>query len=340
MISHSFPSYNEKVIYKAYEALKNGNFSKRVISDEAEKVLAQFTNARFSKLMASGFTALQSALIGIGVQQGEYVTIPNVTCPSIYHAIKSIGAVPHVIDVGREQPIMSTDSIKEQGASEYIIVPNMFGIKASIDKVCFPNTKFIVDNAQCFSNQQNSWSDISVYSFSPTKLMTVGYAGAIITDSELYKNRIACFLDSEHSIYDNCSNDLTLPFRIHADISDFQAAMLIEQIKRFDQIIEFREKIFSVYDTIIGKKRLFPEIPFRYQIILDEPEAEKIAKLLQEEGISAVPLSSHLLSDTFGIEGQFENSKWWKNHVISIPVHESISLDQSEWIAKKVREFI
>lgn len=340
MISHSFPSYDKKVINKAYEALKNGEFSKREISDKAEKVLAHFTNAKFSQVMSSGFSAVQSALIGVGVQHEDHVTIPNITCPSVYHAIKSIGAVPHVIDVGREQPIMSTDSIKEQRTSEYIIVPNMFGIKAPIDKACFPHIKFIEDNAQCFSNQRNDWSDISVYSFSPTKLMTIGYAGAIVTDSELYKNRIACFLDSEHCIYDNGSFDITLPFRVHADISDFQAAMLIEQIKRYDQIIEYRKKIFSVYDSIIEKKRLFPEIPFRYQIILEEPKADKIAKLLQGEGISAVPLSSHLLSDTFRIEGQFENSKWWKNHVISIPVHESISLDQSEWIAKKVRKFI
>lgn len=339
MISHSFPSYNDKVISKGYEALKNGDFSQRATSIEAEKALAQFTNTNFSKIMSSGFSAIQSALIGLGVQQGERVTIPNVTCPSVYHAIRSIGAIPHVIDVDSTQPVLSTDLIKKEDISNYVIVPNMFGIKINIDKSCFPQVKFVEDNAQCFTKQRSNWSDITIYSFSPTKLMTVGYAGAIVTDSEQYFERIACFLDSDHHTKDS-PNCMELPFRIHADISDFQAAMLIEQLNRYDEIIEYRKKVFSVYDAILKKNRLYPEVPFRYQIILEEPKAYEIANLLQKENISVVPLSSHLLSDIFELQGQFEYSKWWKNHILSIPVHETISISQAKWIANKVRSII
>ncbi|MCM0626385.1 DegT/DnrJ/EryC1/StrS family aminotransferase [Lysinibacillus sp. OL1_EC] len=341
MISHSFPSYDKNVIDKAYEALQNGEFSRRGITLEAEKRFAQFASTKYSKLMSSGFVALQSALIAIGVTDKKVVTIPNITCPSVYYAIKSIGAIPHVIDVDNEYPILSTKSLLEQSLTEYIIVPNMFGIKANIDKVKFPNVKFIVDNAQSFSKQNETWADIGVYSFSPTKMVTIGYAGAIVTNINEIYNRVTTFLDVEHSVMENNKKlKETLPFRIHSDVSDFQSAMLIEQIKRYDEIIKYRGELSQIYDKYFEKSRLLSNVPFRYQIILDKPNASKIGELLQKEGITVVPLGSHLLSDLFEIEGNFDNSKWWKEHILSIPLHESISFEQAESISRKICKVI
>lgn len=345
MISHGYPSYNVPVINEAYKSMLEGEFSKRNIALRAEEKLSYFSRMKSTKIVSSGFTALQCALVGIGVSKGERVTIPNVTCPSVYHAIKSLGALPHIVDVDNIQPVLTTQSLLASGYSDYVIVPNMFGIKTNIDKDRLGSIKIIEDNAQCLG-AASDWADMVTYSFSPTKLMTIGYGGAVATNSEYYLKRMSLFLDCEHELevqtegFENQELGFNIPFRIHANVADFQAAMLIEQLNRYDEIIKYRNKIALYYDKMFGHRKISTDIPFRYQIVLEEPRAYEVAEKLKSKGISVYPLASQLLHEVFDIEGNFENSYWWKEHVLSLPIHEALSNDNMEFIVNEVSKYI
>lgn len=338
MISHSYPSYNNNVAKSAFEMLQKGNFSARSKTIEAESALSQFTKTVHTKLVSSGFTAIQCALIGAGIKQGEEIIIPNITCPSVYQAVKSIGAVPKVVEVGENVPLLSDQELTKEKKGFYGVIPNMFGISAPINAVGNHSGILIEDNAQYFTSKRAEWADTTVFSFSPTKLMTIGYGGAIQTNDEKKLKRINNFLDCDYvnSLY--FEDDF--PFRIHSEISDFQSAMLIEQLKRYEEIIQYRHQIQQIYDLIINKKRLMPEVPFRYQIILENPNSVEISNKLQQRGISAVPLGSHLLHEVFSIKGNFSNSEWWKKHTLSLPIHEAITKDQAIFIANEVKSIL
>lgn len=338
MISHSYPSYNRHVVDKAYKSLQNGDFSSREKTTEAEHTLSEFLKVPFTKLVASGYSAMQCALIGVGIKHYDEVIIPNITCPSVYHAIKSIGAIPKIIDVGRNNPLLTDEILKKEKKDTAVIVPNMFGIEAQISSINNSKRILIEDNAQCFSKNKSAWSDVTIHSFSPTKLMTIGYSGAVIMNEKKTFDRIQCFLDCDHT-NGNYSME-NIPFRIHSEMPDFQSAMLIEQLKRYEVIINYRLQLQKIYDEIINSERLNPTVPFRYQIVLQEPKSEELSKKLQERGISAVPLSSHLLHEVFTIDGDFSNSIWWKKHILSLPIHEGISLEQAKFIANEVKSLL
>lgn len=338
MISHSYPSYNEKVINEAYKMLQKGDFSARRTTLEAKYSLGRFMKSKYTELVSSGFTALQCALIAVGIKKGEEVIIPNVTCPSVFHAVKSIGALPKVIDVGEDLPLLSDKAFAKKKNNLFVIVANMFGIQAPIIKENYTSTIFIEDNSQCFSSCRSNWSDITTFSFSPTKLFTIGYGGAVITNNEKFAKRIQHFLDSEYILTECFEEDL--PFRIHSDIADFQSAMLLQQLNRYDEIIDYRLQIQKIYDEIIQSKRLVPKVPFRYQLILEEPRSEEVSQILQQRGINAVPLGSHLLHEVFALEGDFSNSVWWKKHVVSLPIHEAITIEQVKFIANEVKSIL
>lgn len=338
MISHSFPSLRNPVIDRGIKSIQEKELSERNLTKDVEGELAEFTDVRYAKLMGSGYAALQSALVAIGVGSKSIVTIPNITCPSVYHAVKSLGATPRVIDVGISMPIITTDALEAHRVEGTVIVANMFGLRADIQPRM--NCDFIEDNAQCFNSQLSDWASIGTYSFSPTKIFTIGYGGAVVTNDNTYIEKVREFLDVDHTSYNNESTEENFEFRIHSNIADYQSAMLKEQLSIYPDILKYREKIVSIYDEVLRVNRLSPQIPFRYQIILEKPVALEVSTYLKNRGVMAQPLASHLLSDVLKVEGLFPNSNWWKAHLLSIPLHEGITFKAAYDIAKLVREAI
>lgn len=337
MISHSFPSYDETVAKSAYENLLAGNYSARKINNKAKKSIEGFTGIKHAHLVSSGYAALQVSLLSLGVKSGVRVIIQNVTCPSVYHAIKSIGAIPHVVDVSNIKPLLNEEEIVNSYEADYIILTNMFGLKHDLNYSQIKGKYVIEDNAQSLYKGHNPNASVSICSFSPTKLLTVGYAGAVLTNHSHIQDRITKILDCDH--INSYNDEEFFDFRIHSEISDFQSGMLIEQLKRYDQVIKYRGRIQEIYDEVIGAKRLDSEIPFRYQVYTDG-NAKKLSKMLIDKGINAVPLGSHLLNKVFKLDGDFKNSGWWEDNLLSIPIHENISEDTAFFIANEVKKLI
>lgn len=340
--SHSYPGYDQVSVETAISALMEGNFSGRETKAEAEKQLATFTGSPYSKLTNSGFSALQASLIGIGVTRGQEVVIPTITCPSVYHAVSSIGATPIVVDVNTDLPLISLEETvkakKMISGHAVVIIPHMFGLSQDVLKFKSNGFTVIEDMAQRFVPKLDSNAEIAVVSFSPTKLFTIGYGGGVITRDIRYIQRITSFLDPD---YNESNNDEELPFRIHAPISDYQSSMLISQLTRYWQIIRYREKLVEIYDQSLQfRERLNPTIPFRYQLILNNDSAEEVSRVLRAHKIGAWALGSHLIHNTLNLKGRYENAEWWSKRVLSLPLHENLNEQDVRLISEIVRRYI
>lgn len=342
--SHSFPGYNKQVTEAAAEALSKGFFSGRLMKAQAEQQLQQRTNAGYVKLVGSGFSALQAALIAFDRVEGNRgVIIPSICCPSVYHAVRSAGLQPIVIDVEEHQPLIQMEhaiDLCETGFASVVIVPQMFGLRKHIESYRLHDIRIIEDLAQSFIHQFNENSDVAICSFSPTKLFTSGYGGAVITNNSELGKRISVILDVDHNEY-ALIEEADYQYRIHAPFSDYQAAMLITQLERYQEIISYRNMLITEYDRQLGfPTRLLPEVPFRYQIILEQANAEYIAQQLRDKGIGAWALGAQLLHYVFGIKGEFPNSEKWKTQLLSLPIHENLSVNDVIEISRVVKPLL
>ncbi|KQL46522.1 hypothetical protein AN963_16475 [Brevibacillus choshinensis] len=340
IISHSYPGFNDIAIESAISAIRTGDFSGRQTMKLAESKLASFMGGAYSKLTNTGFAALQAALVAANVNCNDNVLIPTVTCPSVYHAVRSLGVTPIVVDVEKETPLISLEQAirkKSTSGKNVVIIPQMFGLTQNVKPFFESDFLVIEDIAQRFSPTISQHVDLTVMSFSPTKLFTMGYGGGIVTRQEDYYARLSVFLDPDHSDH---SYEREVPFRIHSPVSDYQCAMLISQLERYQEILSYRNKLVEKYDQELGyPARLQPEVPFRYQLILEHHSAKKISESLRESGIGAWALGSHLLHQLFEIEGDFENAEWWSNRVLSLPLHEKLTLDNICYISDVVRRY-
>ncbi|MBO8164293.1 MAG: DegT/DnrJ/EryC1/StrS family aminotransferase [Brevibacillus sp.] len=342
-VSHSFPSFDNSCIKAATQSLYDGDFSGIVSKEQAEHSLSCFMGTDYARLTSSGFHALQAALIAIGVKLGSKVIIPTVTCPSVYHAVVSVGAIPVVVDVGSDVPLIAEENVRDLSLppdEKYtFIIPQMFGLSRNLEE--FPSHfNIIEDLAQRFTPYISSSAEMGVVSFSPTKLLTMGYGGAVVSNNRSLMERVSHFLDPDHTEY-TLFDPGTVPFRVHSSVSGFQCAILLAQLKRYKQVIKARAKLVEAYDMALGDpERLQPEVPFRYQLILRNGSAPIIAERLRERGIMAYPLGSQLLHNVFSLDGKFDNAEKWYQTILSLPLHENLTIDIIQDICFIVRRLL
>lgn len=336
-ISHSLPGLDDGVVNAAAEALASAQFSAAELGHVAEEALAFFSGRRHARLVASGFAALQAALAVVGVRAGDSVLVPTVCCPSVYHAIRSLGANPLLVDVGERQPLLDTRLLRGS-AARFVLVPQMFGLGADIGPLKKQGYRVIEDCAQCQRPLPDSLADVSIYSFSPTKLQTMGYGGGVVTDDPELAARLRDFLSPDEPR----QWDDTLPFRVHAPVADFQSAMLSAQLRRYPEAVATRRHWVERYDQLLGQpERLLPEVPFRYQLILPpQRDARQVAEQLQAGGVMAWPLGSTLLNQVFGISGDYPNAEYWQRRLLSLPLHEGLNEEQVKRVCECYLELV
>ncbi len=283
--------------------------------------MADFSGRMYAHLVGSGFQALQCALLASGVQAGVPVIVPTVTCPSVFHAVKSVGAEPVVLDVAADIPLLAAD-LPSPDRIRHVIVPHMFGLVRDLAPLIDSGYRVIEDCAQAQRPLCDSAAQLSVFSFSPTKLQTIGYAGAVVTDDPVLHARMQHLLEADEAV--QCIEGL--PFRLHAPVSDFQCAMLNEQLRRYPQTLRLRHKWMERYDQLLGEPdRMHPVVPFRYQLILEPGrDSRAFASAMRERGVMAWPLGSSLLHEVFNIPGEYPNAERWRHQLLSLPLHEGL----------------
>jgi len=340
-VSHSFPGCTDDVVIAAIRALQDRCFSGGQLKADVEARLASFTHAAYARVTGSGFAALQAALVATGVRSAVKVLVPVVTCPSVYHAICSLGAEPILVDVGAERPLLDTNQFAvDMTGVRFVVAPHMFGLSVDLTPLHECGLKIIEDCAQNQHPERDPLAAVSVYSFSPTKLQTMGYGGAVVTDNKALDDRIHCFLSPDEEGQDGAADDF--PFRIHAPVADFQCAMLLAQLDRYQDTIARRQAWVEEYDRQLGDlQRLQIEVPFRYLLRLQEGQsAPELAQALQQRGVSAWPLSSQLLHHTFKLPGDYPNAERWQQRLLSLPLHEGLDEAMVNHVCHQLRELL
>ena len=149
------------------------------------------------------------------------------------------------------------------------------------------------------------YSDISVFSFHPVKIITTGEGGLACTNNKNIAKKLNIlrshgitrdrdFMENEpHGDWYYEQLDLGLNYRI----TDIQAALGISQLKRLDQFIQKRNKLAKIYDAELNPE--FYDLP---QVGGDQVSSFHlyIIKLKEELKSNHRKLFSHLRSN--GIE--------------------------------------
>lgn len=228
-----------------------------------EEKFAAKVGRKYGIAVCNGSVALDTAVVALGLKEGDEVIIPTFTIISCAAAIVRAGAKPVLVDSDPATWNMDVEKLAEKLHDEIdvngnekikaIMVVHIYGLPVDMDPVLTLASKYnlliIEDAAEMHGQTYNgkpcgSFGEISTFSFYPNKHVTTGEGGMIVTDNQVYAEkcrslRNLCFQPAKRFVHE----ELGWNFRM----SNIQAALGVAQLERLDEFVGRKREMGKRY---------------------------------------------------------------------------------------------
>jgi len=280
MIPYGRQEINQADIDAVVAVLRSDFLTQGPVVPAFEKAVAIYCGAEHAVAVNSATSALQIACLALGVGKGDIVWTTPITFVASANCALYCGAKVDFVDIDPSTYNLSVDCLAEKLALAEknstlpkVVVPvhlcgqpcDMVGIHALSQQYGF---KIIEDASHAIGGKYKDepigngrYSDITVFSFHPVKIITSGEGGMAMTnDPQLAKN---LRLLRSHGISTNAADmqpreaqeiwnyqqiDLGFNYRM----TDLQAALGLSQMHRIDEFVTQRHAIAKRYDQLLA----------------------------------------------------------------------------------------
>lgn len=371
MIPYGRQDITEADIAAVVNVLQSDWLTQGPVVPRFEQAVVDKTGARYAVAVNSATSALHIACLALDLGPGDWLwTSPNTFVASANCGLYC-GAKIDFVDIdprtynmspiGLEQKLIEAERL---GLLPKIVIPvdfagqscDMEGIHALSLRYGF---KIIEDASHAIGGRYKDraigscqWSDITVFSFHPVKIITTGEGGMALTNDSELVNRMQ--LLRSHGITRDKQRmqgespgawyyeqiELGLNYRM----TDIQAALGLSQLERLDQYVAQRQYIASVYDRALDG--LPVTRPFQnhdtysayhlYVIQVDKQQTtldrNALFGELRDAGIGVnvhyIPVHMQPYYQTLGFSvGDFPESERYYANTLSIPIYAKLTDD-------------
>ncbi|MDL0125106.1 DegT/DnrJ/EryC1/StrS family aminotransferase [Halobacterium salinarum] len=194
MIHLANPDISEEAKARVEEVLDSGMIADGPEVRTFEDEFSGRCSAEHGVATSNGTTALKTALHALGIGEGDRVLTTPFSFVASANAIRHTGADPVFADIDSHTfnlDVESARSAVEDTSIDAILIVHLYGLPAAMDE--FQDlaeeleVPLIEDAAQAHGAMYNdqpvgSFGDVACFSFYPTKNMTTGEGGMIVTD--------------------------------------------------------------------------------------------------------------------------------------------------------------
>ncbi len=227
----------------------------------------QTVGARYSLTMTSGFAALTSALIGMGVGPGDEVIVPAYTYIASALAVTATGAIPVIAEVDETLTLDPKDVEKKLSPYTKVVMPvHIQGFPSDLDALKKLSAKHgfriledacQADGGSYHGKYLGTVGDAGAYSFNYFKIITSGEGGALVTDDRQIYERALIYHDAAAvAFFGNQLDGITEPLFGGSEfrVSDLTGAMLREQLKRLPALMsDLRKNRDTLAELVCGR---------------------------------------------------------------------------------------
>lgn len=384
--------------------LTTGRFSKEFEKNFAEWIGVKYAHLVNSGSSANliAFSVLTAPELGERqIKRGDEVITVACGFPTTITPILQYGAVPVLVDVTVPQYNIDVNQLEEalSDKTKAVMIAHTLGnpfdlkaVKAFCDKhnlwLVEDNcdalgTKYTIDGETKFTG---TWGDIGTSSFYPPHHMTMGEGGAVYTNSPLLNRLILSYRDWGRdcicvSGQDNlCGHRWDgqfglLPkgydhkytyshFGYNLKVTDMQAAVGVEQLKKFPSFIERRKHNWARLHAALENaqdKLILPEAaensdPSWFGFLISvRPETgldrNKVTKYIESKNVQTRLLFSGNIvkqpcfdeirdTDAYRVVGALDNSEFVVNNTFWVGVYPGMTDEMIDYMAKVIIEAV
>lgn len=285
------PNIQKSDIQRMVESIQTGWLVRGQYTRTFESELGAYMRGRC--LVTSSCTAsLHMALVLLGVKRGDEVITTTMSWVATSNVILYQGAKVVFADIDPRTGILDIHDVKRKitPKTKAIILVHLYGQMADMKAFSKLGVPVIEDAAHALEAERDGVKPgelgfAACLSFHAAKNLTSGQGGAIIT-----KDIEKCELLVRDGVRNMNDKRLMIDFGYKYDLTDFQAAMLIGQLRRIKSSHAMRVEGYKRYEDGFAGKIDFPDrigthACHMFSILVDPAKRDGIRKQLGEAGI-------------------------------------------------------
>ncbi|WP_413173369.1 UDP-4-amino-4,6-dideoxy-N-acetyl-beta-L-altrosamine transaminase [Anabaena azotica] len=375
---------NQADIDAVVEVLRSDWITQGPSIERFEKSVANYCGTKYAVAVSSATAALHIACLVANLGTGDILwTSPNTFVASANCGLYC-GAKVDFVDIDANTYNLSIEELENKlvladtkGYLPKVVIPVHFaGQSCEMDKIYTLskqyNFKIIEDASHAIGGKYQGkpvgcceFSDLTVFSFHPVKIITTGEGGMVLTNQEeLYQKLIRLrshgitrnpdLMPSEsHGAWYYQQLELGFNYRI----TDIQAALGVSQMNRLDEFVKHRRFLANRYHELLKDLPLIlpwqhPDTNSSWHLYVIRLKVDKINKShrqifeeLRQSGIGVnlhyIPVHTQPYYQQLGFkQGDFINSEKYYQEAISLPLYYGLTEANQNMIAKKILEIL
>ncbi len=316
---------------------------------------------------ANGTDALQIAMMGLDLKQGDEVITADFTFAATVEVIGLLKLTPVLVDVEADTFNMDIEALKKAitPKTKAIVPVHLFGQCANMEailKIAKEHNLYVIeDNAQAigadytFSNgtkkKAGTMGNVGTTSFFPSKnLGCYGDGGAIFTNDDELAHTLRGMVN--HGMYKRYYHDVV---GVNSRLDSIQAAVLKTKLPLLNSYCNARQEAAKYYSNAFANNSniITPKISeftthvfHQYTLQITNGKRNELHQHLLDNGIPnaiyyPVPLHSQkAYIDERYKESDFPVTNRLIDQVISLPMHTELEIEQLDFITNKVLDFV
>jgi len=307
------PYLGKEEAKRAKEVILSGWHTQGPRVAEMEEEFAQYTGSKYAVAVSSATTGLFLSLRVAGIGPGDEVIVPSFSFIASANVIVHAGAKPVFVDVDSQTFNVDLEDLEKKitKKTKAIIPVDQVGLPCDLNGIkgiAKKHKLLVVEDAACAIGSEyrgkgiGGFSDLTCFSFHPRKIISCGEGGLITTNKKSYEQALKLWRHQGMSVSDVERHQAkTIIFEKYPVVgynfrmTDIQAAILLEQLKKLPWILKKRRFFAERYNRLLGKINCL-EVPL-------EPEYAKhnwqsyIVKLKDKAPLKQKELMLRLLKD-------------------------------------------
>ncbi len=235
------------------------------LNKKFEQLTSLYANSKYAITICNGTCALFCSLKALNIGEGDEVIVPNLTFIATATAVVLTGAKVRLVDVnpttGCIDPLNLLRAINSK--TKAVIPVHLYGISCEMDEIIDiakkKNINVIEDAAQGvgvkYKNKHvGTMGELGVLSYYGNKTITTGEGGMILTNNYELSKKIYMIKNHGREKKGTFTHEM---IGWNFSFTEMQAALGISQMKKLDQIISIKNKIFNFYKEKICNEKLY-----------------------------------------------------------------------------------
>lgn len=371
MINVYQPSLGKEELNRISEVFESNWIGKGQLVTDFESEYANHIHVDKSHILSTNCCTegLFSSMHLLDIKEEDEVIIPTISFVGAANSVCANGSKLVLCDVDKRTLNARAEDIEKviTPKTKALLLLHYGGVPCEMDEIVAlceeKNIKIIEDCAAgvCSSYKGRALGtigDMGMWSFDAMKILVCGDGAMLYFKDEEIRNKAEKWLYfglETKSGYENSVAQKWWEFDIssfghRAIMNNVTAAMALEQLKKLPLFIEKRKKVHEFYEEDLSQYEWIDRpIPiaddcsssyYFYHIQVKNGKRDELATFLRQNGIYTTyryfPI--HRVKG-YGITGSFPNADYATDNTLSLPIHQSISEEDLDYISSKIKEF-